>query len=195
MWSKRVRTYRQGSGLTQEQFAERCGVEPRTVQRWEAGKTTPPQCIQSMLTTGNRDVSLTPGASVIRSVVEASSDSAMLLDAKLNVLAASMHQRNWMRDTYGCDMLGVHWPRYMSPFSRDLLDKQGGLDRLVKGGLAYAKSVYHLPANTNGNSVAHTRLVQHTVLRFDGYDVLHMCTATPLPLDGVIEPPTVDWLP
>src|SRR5438067_1306529 len=47
-WSQAVKQARLDHGLTQEELAERVGVDVRTIQRWEAGTQKPHLSTQSL---------------------------------------------------------------------------------------------------------------------------------------------------
>jgi len=55
----RLRRLRLGAGLTQVQLAERAGISPDTVVRWEAGRGTRPH--PSALSKLARALGITPG--------------------------------------------------------------------------------------------------------------------------------------
>jgi putative transcriptional regulator len=45
-----VRTIREKTGLSQNQFADRFGFNPRTLQEWEQGRAKPDSAIRAYLT-------------------------------------------------------------------------------------------------------------------------------------------------
>lgn len=45
-----VRAMREESGLSRSQFAERYGFNPRTLQEWEQGRSTPDSAVRAYLT-------------------------------------------------------------------------------------------------------------------------------------------------
>ena len=53
-----VRAVREKSGLSQSQFAERYGFNPRTIQDWEQGRTKPDSAVRAYLMVIERN----PGA-------------------------------------------------------------------------------------------------------------------------------------
>lgn len=53
-----VRAVREKSGLSQSQFADRYGFNPRTIQEWEQGRARPDSAVRAYLTVIARD----PGA-------------------------------------------------------------------------------------------------------------------------------------
>ncbi len=50
-----VRALREKSGLSQSQFAERYGFNPRTLQDWEQGRAKPDSAVRAYLTVIERN--------------------------------------------------------------------------------------------------------------------------------------------
>jgi putative transcriptional regulator len=50
-----VRAIREKSGLSQSQFAERYGFNPRTLQEWEQGRASPDSAVRAYLTVIDRN--------------------------------------------------------------------------------------------------------------------------------------------
>jgi putative transcriptional regulator len=52
-----VRAVREKSGLSQSQFADRYGFNPRTIQDWEQGRARPDSAVRAYLTVIERNPS------------------------------------------------------------------------------------------------------------------------------------------
>jgi transcriptional regulator with XRE-family HTH domain len=186
-WSKRVRNYRRGSNLTQEQLATIFGVETRTVQRWEAGASRPTDRIQRELVRAPVPPIVWPTVRGLMSLVETSSEYVLLLDEKLRVLANSKSHKIRMMSQFGTDVVGHEWTKYMPQVFADMIEREGGRDAIYRRGYSSLTADYHRQINeSSGNKFEAWGRAAQSVLRLDGGIRIELCMARDIPKEEYI---------
>ena len=195
LWSTRVRRYREANKMTQEALAEAFRVDTRTVRRWEAGHSRPPEHVCEKLALSPTPSFGSATQSALKLFVETAPMSAILLDIDFRVLANSPIQKARMISQYGVDTVGDDWLKWNPQSHRDLVERFGGPRGLIKKGFSSVSIKFHRPVNEhNGNKLPYTGHSVQTVLRLDGGDVVHLAVTTDLPHGSVLFEPKLTWL-
>jgi transcriptional regulator with XRE-family HTH domain len=182
VWSHRILAYRRMSKLTQERLAELFNVETRTIQRWEAGTSAPPKHVQAALRRTPLPAIETPTARGIMTIVEHSTERALLLDANFTVVAASASYRDVMRRLFNIEILGADFDRFVPASFVDAIDKAGGRDRVRQRGYSSMTGDH-----VGGKSGVNWR-VNQCVITPEGYDSLELVFSRPIPVAEHPEP-------
>jgi Helix-turn-helix len=182
VWSKRIIAYRRQSKLTQERLAELFNVETRTIQRWEAGQSAPPKYVQAALRRTPVPAIETPTARGIMTIVEHSSERALLLDARFTVVAASASYQDLMRRLFNVEIVGADFERFMPAAFTDVVDKAGGRDRIRQRGYSSITGDH-----VGGKSGVNWR-VNQCVITPEGYDSLELVFSRPIAVAEHLQP-------
>jgi transcriptional regulator with XRE-family HTH domain len=174
MWSKRVIAYRKMSKLTQERLAELFNVETRTIQRWESGNSAPPKHVQAALRRTPMPAIETPTARGIISIVEHSTERALLIDAQFTVVAASASYRDVMRRLFSIEIIGADFHRFVPASFADAVDRAGGYEKIRGRGYSSMTGDH-----VGGKSGVSWR-VNQCVITPEGYDSLELVFSRPI---------------
>lgn len=94
--------FRKSLGLTQEEFAEKCGATVRSVQNWEQGGTITPQAmklfqyIEAEMLSGKGAVALDHSTAVSGSVNHLNTDLVSITERFMAQLEAKDRQIAWL---------------------------------------------------------------------------------------------------
>jgi transcriptional regulator with XRE-family HTH domain len=193
-WAERVRKYRRRAGLTQEQLADLFLVEPRTIRRWEAGQTRPPLEVRQRLHRNAVPVLQRPEVAALTSLVTSSGEGMMLLDERLNVLAASARDRAWFQSQIGRDPVGLSLEPFLPVAIRDLLGQYGGWEKAVQAGLASFATDFAMQRREIGNSSDFVGRMQHTILRMGDGVRLHLSRSRTLEASQALSAPELTFV-
>jgi transcriptional regulator with XRE-family HTH domain len=188
-WSLRIRSYRRRTGLTQEALAELFMVEPRTIRRWEAGHSQPPAKIRQRLTKTSVPAISRPEISVLREMVETSSQGITLLNDDLIVLAMSSRDRQWFTSNFGQVPLQASIEHFIPPTVRDLVEPHGGWRRAIDAGLSSMMADFQIPG-----LASFAGRMQWTVLRLGDGARIHTCVSKTLPSMSAPLPATLTFI-
>jgi transcriptional regulator with XRE-family HTH domain len=179
-WAERIRNYRVRSKLTQEQLAELFMVEPRTISRWETGVSQPPESVRLKLRRTHVPLLSTPTGKAVESLVTDHRGSAMMYDMNLIVLAVSEQQRKWVQLQYDMDPIGQSWHAYMGDHFLAMLAKEGGYHKVIKRGLSSVTTDFNLREGERGSKANYAGRLNHTIIRLDDGQQVHLSIVTPL---------------
>jgi DNA-binding XRE family transcriptional regulator len=182
VWSQRIIAYRRLSKLTQERLAELFNVEARTIQRWEAGHSTPPKHVQAALRRTPIPAIETPTARGIMSIVEHSTERALLVDGAFTVVAASQSYRDVMRRLFNIEILGANFERFVPASFAEVVARGGGRDRLRQRGYSSMTGDH-----VGGKSGVNWR-VNHCVITPEGHDSLELVFSRPIAVAEHLQP-------
>jgi transcriptional regulator with XRE-family HTH domain len=179
-WAERIKNYRLRSKLTQEQLAELFMVEPRTISRWETGASQPPDSVRLKLRRTHVPLLSTPTGKAVEALVSDHGGAAMMYDMNLIVLAVSKQQRKWANLQYGFDPIGQCWHAYMGDHFLHMLAKEGGYYQVVKRGLSSVTTDFQLKEGERGAKASYAGRLNHTIIRLDDGQQVHLSIVTPL---------------
>jgi transcriptional regulator with XRE-family HTH domain len=140
MWAKRVKLYRQKSGMPQEQLAEMFGVDVRSVRRWEAGTAMPSLAVRKKLLSAPVPAMASASVAGFAEIIRSSPKFTALLSDRHEIIAASASYEARMLRVHGPDWRDVpHLDRIKSPVQEIITatcDAHGGLDKMMRNGLS-----------------------------------------------------------
>lgn len=168
MWHKWIKEYRAEHSLTQERAATILGVEPRTIQRWEAGTHQPTEAQKTRL----RHIVIPSPAHMLgpqlKGLMELSSDFIVLYDRDFRVVAHSLsHKRHCFLQYGRADFEGEDWRKWMPPATEQFVAREGGGRGMIDKGYVSLRSAFYRPAGVMGNALETSGHIDHSVLRVE----------------------------
>ncbi len=190
-WGARIRKYRSRSGLTQEALAEAFGVAPRTIRRWEAEDSRPPDHVRKKLRLS--PVMVMPRLSLdgLQANAALSPLNTVLLNDKYMVLAASPSYVGFMTRAHGPDWKSLNYfkqvPDYVAEQFYAAYAAVGGLESVLDSNYASVLTdfVFTDSMRANGKPTIAMRGNGTRVFLADGQCVF-INTSHPIPVDQVM---------
>jgi transcriptional regulator with XRE-family HTH domain len=190
-WGARIRSYRSRSGLTQEALAEAFGVEPRTIRRWEADASRPPDHVRKKLRMSPVMVMQRISLEGLRATVAMSPLNTVLMDDKYDVIDASPTYTGFMIRAHGPDWTKLNYlkqmPGYIAEQLHDTYAAAGGLQNILASGYSSVLNdfVFTDTMRANGKPTVAMRGNGTRIFLGDGQCVF-INTSHPISLDQVM---------
>jgi transcriptional regulator with XRE-family HTH domain len=166
MWHVWVKTFRDRHGMSQEAAAEMLGVDARTVRRWEAEVVTPrPETVARL-----RDLLIPSPAhqmgTMLKSLLELSSDYIILLDARFKVVANSQAHQDFMWQHHKVQsIVGLDWQKWQPAHYTKWLIEQGGTKGLAEQGCVSRRNPYIYDPLPSKNKSGQAGINDHSLMR------------------------------